>query len=99
MRIYFPNGTMEYRKPNGEPDLKTLQDIVEGPIEVVYCYSEDGRPAHMIVNEEGRIVGKKFNPIGTIIYGVMCVRNGFKYEDWNVIAGTVVLLEGEELLT
>jgi len=98
MRIFRVDGTFEYRRPNGEPSLEELQKLVGGYIDIINCYTENGEPAHMIVDEEGLLKQKPINMVGTIVYVVMAIRNGFTYDQWQPIVGDVVLLEGEELL-
>lgn len=58
------DGTVEYL-PDEHPDLDTLQEAVGGWIEVVP--TTDGRV--MVLDEEGKLKGKKPNPTACKLYG------------------------------
>ena len=85
---------------DGEPTLKEMQDIVGGMIEFVSVRNECGDPTHMIVNEEGLLIGLHFNYKATEHYhrAVVvpnCEKAGKPYymQEHSPIVGPALLLE------
>jgi hypothetical protein len=81
--IVKANGSESDRIEVSELSLKKMQEIVEGYIERVPCYSADILTHVLYVNEDGRIMGFPLNIGATIAAG----RN---------IVGTAILLTVEE---
>jgi len=91
MEIFHPDGTWIAEVRSKPPSLDTLQEIVEGPIELV-SLTREGEPAQLILSEEGKLKDLPYNPGATALY----------YESLSTfkpLMGTAVLLRGPAQLT
>ena len=103
MKILRVNGTEEVLHQDTRPDLKQLQDIVHGLIEVVQLdlinflniNKKMRQTPQMIINEEGRPLGLKRNENATRLYWETAINNGLKPVSF--IVGDVVILENFKL--
>ena len=82
------DGTVERIEVGQDIDLETLQGLVGGYIEAVNISSPALGDVYMIVDEDGKLKGKKFNDTATRLFATV---DGF-------IVGTAILLteSGEE---
>jgi hypothetical protein len=89
--IYRPDGTSEARTFDDENMLEGLQAAVDGHIEVINFSGTTNEgisyDIDMVINEEGKILGKEINPIATMLYQI-------QFGPIDVIVGNAVLMEG-----
>lgn len=64
--VLVPHKMPEFHPSSRQPPLEKLQELVGGFIQVVYIGKQK---AHGIVDEEGKIRGKAFNPLASALYG------------------------------
>jgi hypothetical protein len=81
------DGTVTDITTDKKPTLEELQKLVDGFIEVVRNITYEGKPAVMIVDEEGHCKYKPWNDTATKLYHVHHITT-------HPIAGDVVILIG-----
>lgn len=101
-----PDGTQtEVTLAGNETDLKTLQDIVGGYIEVVpmprvrVVSREHGTHVYdaIVVNEDGRMQNLLFNAVATMVWLRAYEQHDVALREDQILVGTVVLAERKEL--
>ena len=85
-KILKVDGTEEILK--GRPTLSEAQTTVGGYIEYVAGRKADGKAVVLVVDEEGKLTGKKKNSQATLLYWRTDKHIG------GVIVGDVIILEG-----
>ena len=66
-RLIMPDGTETVKEWPGEPPYEDMKEFVGGYIELVTVLN-GGKRCHMIVNEEGMILGLPINDAATEVY-------------------------------
>lgn len=77
-----------------EPTLEEMQNIVGGPIEIVY---DDGK-VQIICNEEGKIRGLPYNEKATLLWWETLRVNSFYEHHNDVLVGDILILAGSAIL-
>lgn len=83
------DGTVEELDQKKAPDLKQLQSIVGGYIELVPGLKYEGDEAYMYVNEEGKLKGLPINYKATELFQKI-------FGPFDVVCGNVAVLVGWE---
>lgn len=90
-KIIRSNGNIEHTKPQSGDcfELKELQSIVNGHIEIVNLYDSD---LILVINEEGKIKGLEYNEFATELARIY---DAIYPSD--VIVGDVLLCRNDEI--
>jgi len=94
-KVIYPSGAMFRIEPkDGKTfQLPELQDIVNGPIEIQKLSGKTG--AVMVCNEEGKLSGKKRNPIATQMWQECAEPGSLRTQD--DVVGTVLLCHESQI--